>query len=108
LRRAIDEVFRATDTASEPFARHADLLREILGNPFRPARVERPRPGAVVGGVVGVARSIYEGRRFEDLPVLADALEEAGAADAELVAHCRRPGGHVRGCWALDLILGKE
>ena len=67
MRRAIDEAFRAT--ASAPFALHAELLREILGNPFRAARAERPRPGAEGGRVVGVARSIYEGRRFEDLPV---------------------------------------
>jgi hypothetical protein len=55
-----------------------------------------------------VAESIYEGRAFDRLPILADALEEAGCTDAYLLAHLRGPGPHVRGCWAVDLVLGKE
>jgi hypothetical protein len=55
-----------------------------------------------------MARTIYEDRRFEFLPFLADALEEAGCTDASILNHCREPGEHVRGCWLLDLILGKE
>jgi hypothetical protein len=55
-----------------------------------------------------LAQAIYEERRFGDLPILADALEEAGCTDAGILDHFRRPGEHVRGCWALDLILGKE
>jgi hypothetical protein len=54
-----------------------------------------------------MAQAIYEGRRFADLPVLADALEDAGCADAALLGHCRGPGEHVRGCWVVDLLLGK-
>jgi hypothetical protein len=59
------------------------------------------------GTVPKLARAIYDGRRFEDLPVLADALQEAGCGDAELLGHLRRPGPHARGCWPVDLLLGK-
>ena len=48
------------------------------------------------------------GRDYGGLRVLADALEEAGCTDADLLAHCRSGGGHLRGCWAVDLLLGKE
>jgi hypothetical protein len=55
-----------------------------------------------------LAQSIYEGRAFDLLPVLADALEGAGCTDADLLGHLCGPGPHVRGCWALDLLLGKS
>jgi len=55
-----------------------------------------------------LATSIYEQRAFHRLPLLADALEDAGCTDAELLGHLRGPGPHVRGCWALDLVLGKS
>ena len=60
------------------------------------------------GIVVKMAQAVYEERAFDRLPVLADALEEAGCADADLLSHLRGPGPHVRGCWAVDLLLGKE
>lgn len=55
-----------------------------------------------------LAQSIYDTRRFADLPILADALEEAGCTDEGILRHCRRPAEHVRGCWVLDLLLGKQ
>ena len=55
-----------------------------------------------------MARCFAEGRDLGLMPVLADALEEAGCSDDELLGHLRGPGPHVRGCWALDLILGKQ
>ena len=55
-----------------------------------------------------LARRVYDERAFHDLPILADALEDAGCADAALLEHCRGPAPHVRGCWVVDLILGKE
>jgi hypothetical protein len=86
----------------------ADLLRCIVGNPFR---VPAPFPPAVLawqdGTVVKLARSIYQARRFEDVPVLADALEEAGCSDADVLGHLRGPGPHGRGCWVVDALLGK-
>ena len=50
---------------------------------------------------------VTPGGDYGGLPVLADALEEAGCTDADLLAHCRSGGGHLRGCWAVDLLLGK-
>jgi hypothetical protein len=90
--------------------RLAGVLRDLFGPlPFRPAPVIEPdwlswREGTVIK----VARAIYEERAFDQLPVLADALEEAGCAHRELLGHLRGPCEHVRGCWTLDLILGKE
>jgi hypothetical protein len=85
----------------------AALLRDLFA-PFRPAALAPP---ALVGRgetAAELARAIYTGRRFGDLPVLADALEEAGCTDAELLGHLRGPGPHARGCWALDFLTGRE
>ncbi|HZY84786.1 MAG TPA: hypothetical protein VFE78_08140 [Gemmataceae bacterium] len=68
-------------------------------------RAWRPWGG---GTVAELAQSIYEGRAFDLLPVLADALEGAGCTDADLLGHLCGPGPHARGCWALDLLLGKS
>jgi hypothetical protein len=57
---------------------------------------------------VTIASDIYRDGKFNDLPILADALEDAGCTDADLLGHLRSPGPHVRGCWAVDLVLGKE
>jgi hypothetical protein len=82
-----------------------NLIRDIFGNPFRPVAVDaRWRTAAAVG----LAASIYEDRAFDRLPILADALEEAGCDNDAILAHCRGDGPHVRGCWVVDLILGKE
>jgi hypothetical protein len=59
------------------------------------------------GTVAQIARTIYEECRWQDLPVLADALEDAGCEDREILDHCRRPGEHGRGCWVIDLFLGE-
>jgi hypothetical protein len=87
-------------------AEQADLVRDLFGNPFRPAPVLDPTWSA--GPVSELARTIYEERSFDRLPLLADALEAAGCAGAALLTHLRAPGPHARGCWALDLLLGKE
>jgi hypothetical protein len=55
-----------------------------------------------------VPQRLYDQRQFEEMPALADALEQAGCTDAEILAHCRQPGPHVRGCSVIDLLLGKE
>jgi len=98
-----DRAGRAEQTAQ------ADLLRDIVGNPFRPLPLLDPVILRWNGGtVVKLAQVIYDERRFGDMPVLADALEEAGCTDADILDHCRQPGEHVRGCWVVDLILGKQ
>jgi hypothetical protein len=85
-----------------------DLFREILGNPFRSTAVD-PAWRSWNGGIVAaLARAIYDERRFADMPLLADALEEVGCTDAAILSHCRSSGAHARGCWALDLLLGKQ
>jgi hypothetical protein len=83
------------------------LLRDIFGNPFRPVAVAPAWLAWNDGVTRKLAQWIYEERAFDRLPILADALEEAGCANADLLNHCRQPVEHVRGCWAIDLILGK-
>lgn len=89
-------------------SRHADVLRDLLGNPFRPVSVEPAWLSWGRGTIPNLAQGIYDERAFDRLPVLADALEEAGCASADILAHCRGPGPHARGCWVVDLILGKQ
>jgi hypothetical protein len=85
------------------------LLRDLFGPlPFRPAPANSFVPAWNDRLVVKIAQGIYAESTFERLPVLGDALEEAGCSDRELLGHLRGPGPHVRGCWAVDLILGKE
>jgi hypothetical protein len=90
------------------FSIQAHLLRDIFGNPFRPVTVDPSWLTWKDGTVLHLSRSIYEDRRFGDLPVLADALEEAGCSDPDILGHCRSGGDHVRGCWVVDRILGME
>lgn len=81
------------------------LLRCVFGNPFRPVAFD---PRWRTADTVGLARGIYEDRAFDRLPLLADALMDAGCADEQVIGHCRGDGPHVRGCWVVDLVLGKE
>jgi hypothetical protein len=86
-------------------AADADLCREIFGNPFRPPTLD---PSWLLwnnGCLRVIAQGIYEERRFDDLPVLADALSDSGCQDETLLAHCRGGGRLYRGCWLLDRIL---
>ena len=85
-------------------ARRALWLREVVGNPFRWVRWEDEW---VTRTVHALATTAYAEGRFDTLPVLADALDDAGCDNAELLAHLRGPGPHARGCWALDVVLGK-
>jgi hypothetical protein len=87
---------------------HRALLRDLFGDPFRPVRVQPAWRAWNGGTLVRMARAIYDERRFGDLPVLADALEEAGCADDAILAHCRGGVEHARGCWVVDQLLGKE
>jgi hypothetical protein len=84
----------------------ADLLRDVVGNPFKPMPVETTWLEGTGGLVTHIARAVYEEGRYADLPILADALEEVGCTQEALLAHCRSGAGHVRGCWALDTLLG--
>jgi hypothetical protein len=81
-----------------------DLLRDIFGNPFRLVPLD---PSWFTPEVVALAQEIYDTRAFDLLPSLAHALDAGDCDDAEILNHCRAPGTHVRGCWMLDLVLGK-
>jgi hypothetical protein len=88
---------------------HCDLLRCIFGNPFHPVSLDPALLSWHNGLLVSMARQMYDSRDFTDMPVMADALEEAGCQDQEILSHCRQQGQvHVRGCWVIDRLLGKE
>jgi hypothetical protein len=84
------------------------LIREFFMNPHRPVRLEPDIPRWNDGTIPRIAQAIYEERAFERLPILADALLDAGCDDEAILSHCRSEGPHVRGCWVVDLILAKS
>jgi len=83
-------------------------LRCIFGIPFHSVYLDPISLTRNDLTIASMAESIYAERSFDRLPFLADALEDAGCTDAELLSHLRGPGPHVRGCWAVDLVLGKS
>jgi hypothetical protein len=85
--------------------RQVPLLRDIIGNPFRPVTLD---PAWVTSTVTALARGMYESRDFCAMPILADALQDAGCDNQDILNHCRDGGPHVRGCWVVDLVLGKQ
>jgi hypothetical protein len=87
------------------FQQLAPVVADILGIPFRPVAFT---PNWRSETAVALATGIYEDRAFDRLPILADALEEAGCDHADVLAHCRGPGPHARGCWVVDGVLGKS
>src|SRR5262245_44905970 len=95
------------DPEAKDQARRAQctLAREVFGNPFRPGWLRPEWLGWSGQAAVRLARTLYAERRFDEMPVLGDALDEAGCTDAAVLEHCRGPGPHVRGCWLLDGLL---
>jgi hypothetical protein len=101
-----DERTRArADAHASERAKQGQLLHELLGNPFRPVTFS---PAWRTSTAVALASQMYASRDFAALPILADALQGAGCFSADVLDHCRGPGPHVRGCWVVDLVLGKE
>jgi hypothetical protein len=100
-----DWLCEATELGGVPRRRQAELIRDLFGTTFR--AVAFP-PGWRTPTTRGVALRMYDSRDFSAVPILADALEDAGCDDADILAHCRGSGPHVRGCWVVDLVLGKE
>lgn len=95
----------------EEAGRQIHLLRDVIGHPTHPSRTRLARLLKDVRldpQVQRLAQAIYQDRDFAALPVLGDALEDAGCTVEEVLAHCRSDGKHVLGCWALDMLLGKE
>ena len=82
----------------------ADMARDIFGNPYRPVTFE---PSWQTSTATAVARQMYDSREFSLMPILADALQDAGCECPEVLDHCRDPKGiHARGCWVADHVLG--
>jgi hypothetical protein len=103
-----DEARLNAAASAEECRAQGALLCEIFGNPFRQVKVD---PGwlSISGGAgAAILRAIEEEQRFEELPYLGDALEDAGCRDETLLRHLRQPCGHVRGCWAVDLLVGRK
>jgi hypothetical protein len=103
-------VHRAGASGSPMFrerkVKETELALELVGpNPFRPTAFS---PGWRTDTAVALAKQMYESRDFGAMPILADALQDAGCEDAAILGHCRGAGPHVRGCWVVDLVLGKE
>jgi hypothetical protein len=83
----------------------AGLFRDIIGNPFRPVAID---PTWLTPSVITLAGVSYDERAFDLMPILGDSLEEAGCTDTSILAHCRGTVEHVRGCWVVDALLGKN
>ena len=81
------------------------LIRDIFGNPFRPVT---PDPSWITSTVTTLARQMYDTRDFSAMPIMADALQDAGCGDEQVLSHCRGEGVHVRGCWLVDLLTERE
>lgn len=77
----------------------------IFGNPFRPVALD---PSWLTTTVLALANGIYADKAFDRMPILADALQDEGCDNEDILNHCRQPGEHVRGCWVVDLLLGKQ
>lgn len=91
-------------TGPDGGASECGLIRCLFGNPYRTAAIDKEW---LTSTVVALARGVYEDRAFDRLPMLADALQDAGCEDAAVLGHCRGEGPHARGCWVVDRILGR-
>jgi len=100
---ASEAAWDAADSAESKV--QAELLRDIFGNPFRPTTF---LPEWRTSTVLTLSQQMYESRDFSPMPILADALQDAGCTDEGILSHCRGPGPHVRGCWVVDAVLNKE
>lgn len=89
----------------EPSERVCRLIRDIFGNPFRPISFD---PSWRTETAFTLVRQMNDSRDFSAMPILADALQDAGCDNEDILTHCREPGEHVRGCWVVDLVLGRE
>jgi hypothetical protein len=82
-----------------------NLIRDIFGNPFRPISFNA---AWLTSTVLALANGMYNEKAFDRMPILADALQDAGCDNEDILNHCRQPGEHVRGCWVVDLFLNKK
>ena len=106
-RMAADDASECGNNRNAQRKEQATLFRCIHGNPFCSVHLDQNVLMWNDQTLIEIAQAIYTDRAFDRLPILADALEDAGCDNADILAHCRGPGPHVRGCWVVDLILGK-
>jgi hypothetical protein len=106
VNRALARAQQAGLTAAAPID-EVRLVRCIFGNLFRPAAIDAAWLAWNNGTIPTLAQAIYDHHRFTDLPILADALEEAGCTSHDILNHYRQAGVHARGCWVVDVVLGK-
>ena len=102
-----EEAFGAASqaVADQERGKYIRLTHDIFGNPFRPVIFS---PAWRTDTAVSLARTMYESREFGAMPILADAIQDAGCDNDDLLNHCRDANQvHVRGCWVVDLVLGK-
>jgi hypothetical protein len=100
------QVRHAIGKANSDIYEQAWLLQDVFGGKKPTVKLD---PTWLTSTVVALARGIYAERAFERMPILADALQEAGCANKRILEHCRdAKQPHVRGCWVIDLILGKK
>jgi hypothetical protein len=103
------EAYTAARSVDRQWRLQSDILRDIFGNPFRPLPTLDPAWLRWHDATISrLAQQMYDSRDFASMPILADALEEAGCTSADILDHCRGPGPHVRACWVVDQILGKQ
>jgi hypothetical protein len=100
-------ILRESDLRFPVNATACVYLHEVMGNPFRPVPIAPAWLTWNDDTVRKLAQTVYDDRRYDLLPILADALEEAGCGNTTILAHCRGPGPHARGCWVVDLLLRK-
>jgi hypothetical protein len=105
VRAALDPAKHEHADKWEDCKPQANLVREILGNPYRAAKFDKAWR---TDTAVSLARTMYESREFSAMPILADALQDAGCDNEDILSHCRGAGPHVRGCWVCDFLLGKK
>ena len=103
-----EEVEAVATATAEEHDLQCELLYEVFGNPYRPVTLEPHVSRWNNSCVVKLARVIYDERRWHELPILGDALADAGCVNETLLAHFYQVGEHVRGCWALDVVLGRS
>jgi hypothetical protein len=99
-----NDAARAVGLSADYWSAAHSLLIELFNNPFRPVAWSAEWRSDTA---LAMARQMYESREFGPMPILADALEDAGCDNPDILGHCRDEGPHVRGCWVVDLLLGK-
>jgi hypothetical protein len=96
---------RSSDNQKKEEAKQVGFIKDIFGNPFHPITLS---PSWLTSTVLSLAQKMYDTCDFSAMPILADALQDASCDNETILTHCRGPGPHVRGCFVIDLLTGRE